>query len=650
MNGQIVALSVDKVQTFLTEVIHSHVQERQTEDATLKRIIHASDEISKDFFRAVQRYFSESEHEVLLKCSGVYIFQCQLSDAVIEDRLNKMFVEYYIQSQGQKLLRYTYFPVGNMDEIRAIQKAKKCLKQADCWNHIIEKNRELLFSFIPVPPIKEVSREPYPFFAEVLNDLRLPQKDDQEKNRFRIAVIKADLNGMGGMFKRINNYEAYKKISEILNDEISIEGLHRAVQESSKDRGWLFPFYIAGDDIFFAVAIKDIFRGINLCRKIIKTINDRISSSGLKESLSISVGVVLSWNREPIRYYMERVETQLKIAKMKQTPKKIKAFFVMKVAMGDLVFFDIDEAMMKAAKKTSKDRRSEINRALKNSLIWNYFVHDLRLLNGIRGSEDCHDSDVGAPGSLYTLLAHISNSKVYNNDIKYMNDVLYHLLPRHLNDSNKEVRQAELSINSTLLEQFCIKKKKGPEFVMDKDTKRQFQSYLRLMILFSDARFQSKVSEAIEEKEIERHLFRLPRDFIFKFLMKRHGELTSIFVRPVSGVNYTSGYQTLNIDKSMFFRLRRNEMLPARKAAAMIEIHNPATEERKKEIEELNQKRLEKGKLPGYLYFEKDRFLELAKPENGWSPDFVDALMIFYQYHELFMELKKQKKIREERE
>ena len=32
MNEQIVALSVDKIQTFLTEVIHSHVQEKQTEE------------------------------------------------------------------------------------------------------------------------------------------------------------------------------------------------------------------------------------------------------------------------------------------------------------------------------------------------------------------------------------------------------------------------------------------------------------------------------------------------------------------------------------------------------------------------------------------------------------------------------------------
>ena len=63
---QIVALSVDKVQAFLTETIHSHVQEKQTEQATLKSIMNASREISEGFHNviksqtAVQAGFSHS--------------------------------------------------------------------------------------------------------------------------------------------------------------------------------------------------------------------------------------------------------------------------------------------------------------------------------------------------------------------------------------------------------------------------------------------------------------------------------------------------------------------------------------------------------------------------------------------------------------
>ncbi len=71
MVEQIVALSVDKIQTFLTEVIHSHVQEKQTEDATLKGIRNSSYQISNGFFKSIQDTFPESDKDVLLECSGV---------------------------------------------------------------------------------------------------------------------------------------------------------------------------------------------------------------------------------------------------------------------------------------------------------------------------------------------------------------------------------------------------------------------------------------------------------------------------------------------------------------------------------------------------------------------------------------------------
>ena len=156
MQGQIVALSVDKVQTFLTEIIHSHIQEKQTEEDTLQGIINASDQISKNFFESVQKAFPEKKEE-LLKCSGVYIFQSELPEQKIEERLNSLFGQYYLESQGQKLLRWVRFPVSNMDEITAIQKAKRELKRTENWNEILEKNRELLFSFHKVQQNKQES-------------------------------------------------------------------------------------------------------------------------------------------------------------------------------------------------------------------------------------------------------------------------------------------------------------------------------------------------------------------------------------------------------------------------------------------------------------------------------------------------------------
>lgn len=58
-NGYVVGISVDKVQTYLTEAINAHVQEKQTEGATLKSIMNSSREISVDFFATIQNTFSD---------------------------------------------------------------------------------------------------------------------------------------------------------------------------------------------------------------------------------------------------------------------------------------------------------------------------------------------------------------------------------------------------------------------------------------------------------------------------------------------------------------------------------------------------------------------------------------------------------------
>ena len=98
----VAALTVDKVQTFLTEAIHSHVQEKETEEAALRGIINLSDQISKDFFKAIYAEFSEAEENTLMKCSGVFIFSSGRSEEELRERLNSLFVKYYKASQGRR--------------------------------------------------------------------------------------------------------------------------------------------------------------------------------------------------------------------------------------------------------------------------------------------------------------------------------------------------------------------------------------------------------------------------------------------------------------------------------------------------------------------------------------------------------------------
>lgn len=675
MDEQIVALSVDKIQTFLTEVIHSHIQEKQTEDATLRGIINSSYQISKGFFEAIQDIFPESDTNMLLECSGVYIFRCTLSKPELERRLNTLFGDYYRESQGQKLIHFTYFSSEGLDNIAAIQKAKKCLKQSENWNEIIVKNQDLLFSFCRVQENEDKKRsitrnyEDFPAFARDINALYRKKEEGQEdKKRFRVAILKADLDGMGTMFRSITDYEAYRKISQVLNEEICLKGLHLAAVSCAPEKkaGWLFPLYIAGDDIFFAVAVEDLIYGINVCRHMMQTVNERIQENGNTAKLAISIGVEITFNRQPVRYYMEMAEAQLKNAKSKKIPEALNAFFIMKISIGNLTFFDIDYGYIKNQRKLLRckngrkrrcqcencRKRSQINRQLQNVPIWNFFLSDVKTLNYIRSSENGCSEYLGKPSFFYTLLKDITSEEIKDDPVKYINHVFYHLIPDYFEDSNEQVRKMELLLNNNLISQLYQKDEKGTRIILNRDTKHRFETYLRLMLLFCDARFHISAKEEWEiyekkygqnKKEICRHLFGQPREYLYESCLKNISEqLTDVFVRKEYRKDLNKGgYRRLALETSMFFRLRETDAVPIEKAAGMIELRNPSTNEEKQKIQELNKIREKEGKLPNRLYFDKRNFNKFAVDKKAWSPDFVDSLMLFYRYNELVMKFKK---------
>ena len=129
----------------------------------------------------------------------------------------------------------------------------------------------------------------------------------------------------------------------------------------------------------------------------------------------------------------------------------------------------------------------------------------------------------------------------------------------------------------------------------------------------------------------------------------KNPELTEIFVKEVSleksdKKNVKKGYRYLVLETSMFYRLRNVESIPVEKAANMIELRNSFTKE---EIRQANDARIKNQKLPRRLYFDKEKFKDLANEEN-WTPEFVDSLMLFYRYNELVMETSKVEQEKEE--
>lgn len=670
---QVVALSIDKVQTCLFEVIHGHEQEKQTEEATLKNIMNASQEISAGFSDIVRERFSGAEIEELLACSGVFIFRCALPGNELEDKLNRLFLDYYHSSQGQKLLRYTSFEADGFDEIQAIQKAKKCLKQSQSLNAIIERNSEVLFNFCEkesksAPKVK--FKKDYPMFAENINKLFCSEEAENE-SRFRIAVIKADLNKMGDMFKRITGYKEYRIISEVLNDCISLDGLHQAAEACRPDgrEGWLFPFYIAGDDIFFAVAVANLLKGIEVCRHILKTINSRLAEHS--QQLSVSIGVEVTFNREPVRYYLEMVESQLKCAKKASCPKELESFLDGKIAIGGLAFFDIDYDKFKEQKKKIKvgndPEKTALTRGINSIPVWRFFLNDVNLLLSIQNEGDCKEEEcckgkIGTHHFFYTLLEKLSPEEVRKDERKYLNQLLYHLLPQYLESHNSKLWKTELLLNAGILQQLYKKGSYGREIVFKDETKRRLEVYLRLMLLFSDMR-RFNISKNTESSEI---LFRpenienakkilLTKIPPYLFRQSLRNQLRGFFInedkflkeadknsefsrqRRSQVIKY---YQRLRIEKSLFFKLHDTQRISVEQAAEMLALNNSAPEDSSNNAGDTQKLKTQ----PIYrMYFNKEDFCKRARKSSAWTVDFVDSLMLFYQYADMVIKYKQKK-------
>ncbi len=698
MADYIVALSIDKVQTLLYEVINSHVQEKQTETGTLRQIKNASREISNRFFDEIRKAFSSFDTRVLLKCSGVVIFQCGgATEEGLDEQLNQLFLKYYKESQGQKILKYTYFMAEGRSKIENIQKAKKNLKNSKYTSKIIEQNKEELFRFQKVSNKQDKRQDPsdkWGLFVGGVNELypydtknkKNPYKDNHfsndmqnkenpyEENHFPIAVIKADLSGMGNMFASITDYDEYQQISNILNEHISLDGLHKAAKRKWGDKhdAWILPFYVAGDDIFFAVSVTNLFKGIDVCREMINTINKKIKKFSKNTHLTMDIGVAVTFNKQPIRYYIELVEGQLKKAKKAECPKELKKlekelkkeFLKATIAINNQIFFDVDYGEMKEEKKgADKKNRTDMNRVLANMPVWCFFQKDVKDLQILNLNEEV-TKQICSTSFLYSLLERLSNIDLCgeNNrekEVEYMNTLLYGLRLKYLDDP--ELRNKELLIKGRIIRQLYVKKIKdrdkkiegGDTIELNEKSKRRLETYIRLLILLTDPRFNldhigkncTMECNQVDLENMHKYLLKKPVKYLYNTLNNYDQSLLNTIIRRNTYATrnnkgdriYVPYYKRVNIEKSMFFKLRDTDKVPVEKAGKMIELKNPDSND---EIYEKNKPRIEEEKAPYHLYFDKDRFIKQAKARNSWNTNFIDALMLLYEYNEMDIKLK----------
>ena len=157
----------------------------------------------------------------------------------------------------------------------------------------------------------------------------MDENHETDSSNGKIAIVKADINNLGRIMEAIDNYDEYLQLSKLLSEKISLNNIRKMIEEHNDNGDKLIKkmvsFYVAGDDIFYAVRIDALFDSIIILSTLIKEINEELKikqSNSNNIELSIAIGVAFVNNHRPIRYYRQIVEKELSKAKISMKTKK----------------------------------------------------------------------------------------------------------------------------------------------------------------------------------------------------------------------------------------------------------------------------------------------------------------------------------------
>ena len=332
----VIAIAVEKVQRYIFQAI----DKTQADEKTLRNIISASDNVANDILEKIETKFNlgdtqSGEENRILWISGKAVFCCELSKEDIKTKLKELYQKIYEDYQGNIFLNYVLFSVDKMDKIDILRKATDLLKSNNTKSQVIKDNSEVLFRFIELE-IKsqnqrcETKDDKENIFLTSMDDLVIMDENHQtDSSDGKIAIVKADINNLGRIMEAIDNYDEYLQLSKLLSEKNSLDNFREMIEKyddnGEKLRKKIVPFYVAGDDIFYAVRIEALFDSITILNNMIKDINQDLKikqSNSNNIELSIAVGVVFVNNHQPIRYYRQMVEKELSQAKEKMKIEK----------------------------------------------------------------------------------------------------------------------------------------------------------------------------------------------------------------------------------------------------------------------------------------------------------------------------------------
>ena len=642
--SNIVVIAVEKVQKY----IFQQIDQNQTDEKTLRSIILASENVATSILKEIEDKFklekgaATGEGDKILWISGKVVFRSELSKDEIRNNLKELYQKIYTDYKGNIFLNYIVFPAEDKEEMKILEDADDLLKSNVTKSQVIKDNSELLFRFKELKIEKQnqvVERQENveDIFLTNMDDLvALDEKHETDSSNGKIAIVKADINNLGKTMKEIEDYDQYLQLSKLLAEKISLNNLKEKIYEVEVLKKKMIPFYVAGDDIFYAVRIDALFDSIQVLHSMIEEINQTIKdrqNGDNKTELSLAVGVFLVNNHQPIRYYRQMVEKELSQAKKKM--KTEKAFYaVVGVCMANNLFYIYKERFGFG----ENDGFYRFRRELKE-------LHKMM------------DERVFTRTALHKFLINLEIEKDHQE--KQMLYTLYFLKPNlQTGKTNNIEKNKELSFKYYWLSHLLEEKRDGKDgderyFVPQKINDILIPK-LKLVLFFLKERYSipsedfsyqyiipsGQVSLSDRRRRIRSVMFHKPINYILKIAKETEKEnIESLFFRKEQNDRKVF-YKSVGFDPSIFFRAK-NLIETGKKQQVKIMFSqynstiNPSENGGKGEKQAKDSSENSKAEMTQNVHrfsFDKNKFIKKLDEVPG--TEWLDRLILLYEYNQ----------------
>ena len=618
--SNIVVIAIEKVQKY----IFQKIDQSQTDEKTLKNIILASSYVATDILEEIENKFdleknvSMGEGNKILWISGKVVFCSNLLKKELQNRLKELYQKIYTDYEGNIFLNYAVFPMNKMDKMAILKKADQLLKANETKTQVIKDNSELLFRFKELETemgnkeFENIESKDDIFLTNMDDLVVLDEKHETDSSDGKIAIVKADINNLGKIMKEISNYEEYLQLSKLLADKISLNNFKEKVANNEILKNKIVPFYIAGDDIFYAIRIDAMFDSIRILHEMVEEINQIMKEKQNEENiveLSVAVGVVFVNNHQPIRYYRQLVEEELSGAK--KNMKTEKAFnSVVGICIASNFFY-----------------------IYKENLGFGENDGFYRFYKEIRDLQKMMNEGVFTRTALHNFLIYLETEK---DEKKQLLHALYFLKPNLQTGEISNIKEnAELYFKyywlSHLLEKKREKQDQNERYFEPEKIRKILIPKLKLALLFLKEQYSVSVkdwnyqyiisSKEISKKDQERRMrsimFHKPINYILKIAGKE--SIEKMFFKKV-GKNIVL-YKSAGFDSSIFFRAKR--LIEMKKSKQVITIFSKYNSSKNSEIQETNVHRLS---------FNEAKFIEKFNKISG--TEWLDHLILLHQYNQ----------------